>query len=148
MVAQNTILVSMEVACLFTNIPKKEGITIICKAYETFYKNIPPIPTRYLRDMLRLISLMETTASKQIDGTAMGTKMIVSFANIFVAAVEREIIISRSAIWTRYIDDVFSLYVSKNEIKTFIELANNYHATIKFKAEISDLEITFADTCV
>ena len=46
-------------------------------------------------------------------------------------------------------DDVFSLWnVSKNEIQTFIELANNYHATIKFTAEISDIEITFLDTCV
>ena len=82
----------------------------------------------------------------------MGTKMAVSFANIFMAAVETEII-SRSAIkpltWKRYIDDVFSLWnVSKNEIQTFIELANNYHATIKFTAEISDIEITFVDTCV
>ena len=27
-------------------------------------------------------------------------------------------------------------------------LANNYHPTIKFTAEISDTEITFLDTCV
>ena len=65
----------------------------------------------------------------------MGTKMAVSFANIFMAEIETEII-GRSATkplaWKRYIDDVFSLWnVSKNEIQTFIELANNYHATIK-----------------
>ena len=85
--------------------------------------------------------------------TAMGTKMAVSFANIIMAEIETEII-SRSATkpitWKRYIDDVFSLWnVSKNEIQTFIELANNYmyHATIKFTAEISDIEITFLDTC-
>ena len=88
----------------------------------------------------------------QTHGTAMGTKMAVSFANIFMAVVETEII-SRSATkplqWKRYIDDVFSLWnVSKNEIKTFIELSNNYHATIKFTAKISDIEITFLDTGV
>ena len=82
----------------------------------------------------------------------MGTKMAVSFANIFMAAVETEII-SRSATkpltWKRYIDDVFSLWnVCKNEIQTFIELANNYHATIEFTAEISDIKITFLDTCI
>ena len=45
--------------------------------------------------------------------------------------------------------DVFSLWnVSKTETQTFIELANNYHATIKFTAEISDIEITFLNTCV
>ena len=72
------------------------------------------------------------------------------FANIFMAEIE---IISRSATkpltWKRYIDDVFSLWnLRKNEIQTFIELANNYHATIKITAEISDIEITFLDKCV
>ena len=81
----------------------------------------------------------------------MGTKMAVSFTNIFMAEIETEKI-GRSATkpltWKRCIDDVFSLWnVSKNEIQTFIELANNNHATIKFTAEISDIEITFLDTC-
>ena len=88
----------------------------------------------------------------QRQGTAMGTKMAVSFANIFMAAVETEIIgrsTTKPLTWKRYIDDVFSLWnVSKNETQTFIQLANNHHATIKFTAEISDIEITFLDTCV
>ena len=88
----------------------------------------------------------------QTHGTAMGTKMAGSFANIFMAAVETEII-SRSHLkpltWKRYIDDVFSLWnINRGEISSFIELANNYHPTIKFTAEISDTEITFLDTCV
>ena len=71
----------------------------------------------------------------------MGTKMAVSFANIFMAAVETEII-NRSHFkpltWKRYIDDVFSLWnINKEEINS-----------IKFTAEISDKEITFLDTCV
>ena len=37
---------------------------------------------------------------------------------------------------------------AKIEIQNFIELANNYHATIKFTAEISDIEITFLDKFV
>jgi len=82
----------------------------------------------------------------------MGTKMAVSFANIFMAAVETEIIEHSSKkplIWKIYIDDVFSLCnLNKEEITAFIELANNYHPTIKFTAEISDTEITFLDTCV
>ena len=39
--------------------------------------------------------------------------------------------------------------MNKKEINSFIELANSYHPTIKFTAEISsDKEITFLDTCV
>ena len=82
----------------------------------------------------------------------MGTKMAVSFANIFMAVVETEII-NRSHFkpltWKIYIDDVFSLWnMNKKEINSFIELANSYHPTIKFTAEISDKEITFLETCV
>ena len=31
---KNTILVSMDVTSLYTNIPQEEGITTVCKAYE------------------------------------------------------------------------------------------------------------------
>ena len=48
-------LVSTDVANLYTNIPQEEGITIVCKTYETFHLKKPPIPTLHLRDMLRLI---------------------------------------------------------------------------------------------
>ena len=90
-------LVSMNVTSLYTNIPQVEGINIVCKAYETFHLNKPPISTLYLRDMLWFI-LKENSFHfngenyLQTHGTAMGTKMAVSFANIFMAAVEREII--------------------------------------------------------
>ena len=116
-VAKGTMLVSMDVTSLYTNIPQEEGINVVCKTYETFHLNKPPIPSLYLRDMLRLI-LKENSFHfngknyLQTHGTAMGTKMAVSFANIFMAAVETEII-NRSHLkpltWKRYIDDVFSL---------------------------------------
>ena len=88
---------STDVANLYTNIPQEEGITIVCKTYETFHLNKPPIPTLHLRDMLRLI-LKENSLHfngknfLQTHCTAMGTKMAVFFANIFMAAVETEII--------------------------------------------------------
>ena len=40
---QDTILVSMDVASLYTNIPQEEGITTICRAYDIFHNNNPPI---------------------------------------------------------------------------------------------------------
>ena len=90
-------LVSMDVTSLYTNIPQKEGINIVCNAYETFHLNKPPIPTLYLRDMLGLI-LKENSFHLnkknylQTHGTAMGTKLAVSLTNIFMAAVKRKII--------------------------------------------------------
>ena len=87
----------MDVISLYTNIPQEEGINTVCEAYEEFYQGNPPIPTRYLREMLSLI-LQEK--SFQFNGkyflqshrTAMSTKMAVAFANIFMAKTEREIL--------------------------------------------------------
>jgi len=81
-VEENTALVSMEVASLYTNIPQEEGITTVCNAYETFpHKNSPPIPIRFIREMLQLI-LKENSFQfnwkhyLQTHGTAMGRKII------------------------------------------------------------------------
>ena len=85
----------MDVTSLYTNIPQEEGITTVCRAYENFHRNNPPIPTQYLKEMLSLI-LKENSFqfnSKnylQIHGTTIGTKMAVAFANIFMANIETD----------------------------------------------------------
>ena len=148
----------MDVTSFYTNIPQNEGIEIVCKAYEmNFYKDNPPIPTHYLREMLRLI-LKENSFQfngkhyLQTHGTAMGTKTAVSFANIFMAHIETTILsrtVFKPTVWKRYIDDIFSLWdISKPDIEAFIEQANLHHPTIKFTAEISDTETVFLDTVV
>ena len=154
---QNVILASMDVTSLCTNIPQEEGITTVCHAYEAFYIETPPIPTRYLREMLILI-LQENSFRfngsdyLQTHGTAMGTKMAVAFANIFMAKIERQILRQsnkKPLVWKRYIDEVFSLWnTSTDKIEEFLEKANSFHPTIKFTAEISETEITFLDTKV
>ena len=85
---KNTILVSMDIISLYTNILQEEGITTVCEAYEEFYERKPPITTRYLREMLSLI-LQENSFQfngkdyLQTHGTGMGTKM---------AKVEKELL--------------------------------------------------------
>ena len=88
----------------------------------------------------------------QTHGTAMGTKMAVAFANIFMASIEKEILrqsVNKPLTWKSFIDDVFCLWdTNEEEIEHFIEQANSYHPTIKFTAEVSQLETTFLDTIV
>ena len=151
------ILVSMDVSSLYTNIPQEEGTEIVCKAYDSFHNYNPPIPTLFLREMLGLI-LNENSFQfngenyLQTHGTAMGTKMAVSFANIFMAKIETTLIQqseTKPKEWRRYIDDIFSLWDShEKDVDQFIEQANKFHPTIKFTAEISENEITFLDTVV
>ena len=80
----------------------------------------------------------------------MGTKMAVSFANIFMAKIETTLIQqseTKPKEWRRYIDDIFSPWDShEKNVDQFIEQANKFHPTIKFTAEISENEITFLDT--
>ena len=91
-IGKDTILVSIDVSSLYTNIPQEEGTEIVCKAYDSFHNYNPPIPTRFLREMLGLI-LNENSFQfngenyLQTHGTTMGTKMAVSFANIFMAKI-------------------------------------------------------------
>ena len=156
-VAKDTFLVSMDVTSFYTNMAQEEGIAIVCRTYETFYGNKLPIPTHFLREMLRFIlkeNFFHFNGKNylQTHATAMGIKMAVSFANIFMVEVETNIINQspyKPLIWKRYIDDIFSLWnINKQAINNFTELANSFHPTVKFVAEISDTEIRFLDTCV
>ena len=54
-VGKDTILVSMNVSSLYTNIPQEEGTNILCEAYEKLNDHNAPIQTHYLREMLGLI---------------------------------------------------------------------------------------------
>ena len=60
---------------------------IVCKAYETFHDK-DPIPTRYLREMLGVI----LTENSFAHGVAMGTKTAVSFASVFTAEIETNLL--------------------------------------------------------
>ena len=117
----------------------------------------PPIPRRFLREMLGLI-LNENSFQfngenyLKTHGTAMGTKMAVSFANIFMAKIETTLIQqseTKQKEWRRYIDDIFSLWDNdKKDLDHFIEQGNKFHPSIKFTAEISENEVTFLDIVV
>ena len=154
---EETYLVSLDITSLNTNIPQEEGIETVCRAFENFYGDDIPIPTLSLREILRPI-LQENSFEfndknyLQIRGSAMGTKMAVTFPNIFMTSVETEIISlskTKPLEWKRNIDDTFSLWNAyKKEIEDFIILANRPHLTIKFTAEISNKEVNFLDTTI
>jgi len=79
----------------------------------------------------------------------MGTKMAVSFANMFMAELISSTKVLTNHSFGKRHDNIFSLRnINKEAINNFMEQANTFHPTIKFTAEISDTEITFLDTCV
>jgi hypothetical protein len=86
----------------------------------------------------------------QINGTAMGTKMAPSYANIFMGKFEKQLLessIERPLSWYRSIDDVDMRWTqSDEELQNFLSRANNLHPSIKFTHEISNTTISFLDT--
>ena len=112
-IGKDTILVSMDVSSLYTNIPQEEGTEIECKAYDSFHNYNPPIPSTMLGLILNK-NLFQFNGENylQTHGTAMGTKMAVSFANIFLAKIETTLIQqseTKPKEWRQYIDGMFSL---------------------------------------
>ena len=151
----NSLLVTLDVSSQYTNIPHNEGIN----ACDHFLRTDPhnTIPTGTICDLIRMILTMNNftfTDSHylQIHGTAMGTKMAPSFANLFLGLFEKNAL--RNApfqphTWLRYIDDIFMIWTESPEnLKIFIDYLNNIHPTIKFTSSHSPTSVPFLDVNV
>ena len=98
-IPDNVILATLDVSSLYTNIPQTEGMDVICRYYEEHYEHKLPIPTNDLRELLRLI--LEENSFKfnerhflQTHGVAMGTKTVVSLSIIFMADLEKRLLMA------------------------------------------------------
>ena len=85
----------------------------------------------------------------QVGGTAMGTKLAPSYANIFMDYFERTFVYTyevQPLLWKRYIDDIFVLWTAGAQTLTsFVEYLDNCLPSMKFEANISDSTINFLD---
>ena len=108
----NTILASLDVTTLYTNIPHAEGIEACRSSLDNRQLCSPPTD-----DITSLIELILTKNSFQFDhshylqiqGTAMGTRMAPSYANLFMHQWEQSFLATQKhqpLIWLRYIDDI------------------------------------------
>ena len=86
-ISDNSILVTMDLRSLYTNIPNKEGI----EAVETTLKR-KNIGTRIISTFLRLFFFFNCQNYLQIKGCVMGTKCAPSYANIFMGMFEERYI--------------------------------------------------------
>ena len=89
----------------------------------------------------------------QKSGTAMGTKLAPSYANIFMSNFEEKYIYTypnyKGVVWLRFLDDIFCIWSGDDEsIDTFIEYMNSNYDRIKFTVERSKDSVNFLDTTV
>ena len=148
-----TLLVSLDVTSLYTNIPHEDGIRACKEAWEE--RPVKDPPTEILVKLLTLILKCNNFVFKgkhylQVQGTAMGTKMAPAYANIFMGRLEGQLLRSISLkpfSWFRFIDDVDMKWTHGPEnLEIFLQEANSFHPTIRFTAEVSNEEHVFLDT--
>ena len=147
----NTILVTIDAVSLYTNIPENLGI----EALEYFLNQRPQHTpsTRFLSHLAHLVLNKNyfrfgNNYYKQIRGTAMGTRMAPSYANLCMGKLEETFMASQPLqplCWYRFIDDIFMLWIhGEVALSQFLDRLNDQF-TIKFTWEISDRQVTFLD---
>ena len=154
-ITPDTLLVTMDVSSLYTNIPHKDG-TDACRHYLDTRQEKKP-STSFLCNLITLILTLNNFVFNsinflQIQGTAMGTCMAPNYANLFMGKFETSFLESwpfKPLVWLRYIDDIFILWnEGRDRLLEFISAANDFHPTIKFTHDISNTLIHFLDITV
>ena len=154
----NIILITLDVKSLYTNIPNDQGIQA-CVDMLNENNIITPEITQSVIDILSLILNKNTFTFNnehflQIHGTAMGSPMARTYANIFMAILERKLLneAPQGLIpieWIRFIDDIFAIWNHGIEkLQKFITYINNFHPTIKFDYTYSYKSVSFLDTTI
>ena len=158
-ITKDTFLVTADVTSLYTNIPHDEGISVIIDAINK-HRDLTPIytPDNEIIKLILSFILKHNQFDfmdkhyKQIQGTAMGTKMAPPYANIFMSYFETPLMTTYSKhilLWKRYIDDILFLWRgTRKSLEQFTQHTNNLHPTIKLTFEISTDEINFLDTTI
>ena len=156
-----SILVTMDVRSLYTNIPSSEGVQAVRNAMEdnnytpTFEKSvITDIVEKFLELILNQNNFTFNNAHYlQIKGCSMGTKCAPSFANLFMGEFENKFIYNqikdKYRAFLRYIDDIFMVWTGTlADLNAFIAAINQVHPSIKFDFQISESNISYLDTIV
>ena len=94
-------LVTIDVKLLYTNIPQQEATDRLLEYYygTPLPNHIPEQVARYLLQVVLSHNHFEFKWEeyRQISGVAMGTKCAPTFANIFMASIEEEILSQRQS---------------------------------------------------
>ena len=109
------ILFTMDVVGLYNNIPHDDGLKACETMLERRLVKVPPTSdiVQLARHVLELNAFQyQTKYYLQTCGTAMGTKMAPSYANLFMACLEERLLASAPGqlvpeFYKRFIDDIF-----------------------------------------
>ena len=138
---------SIDIKSMYTNIPIEEGILAFQELLNSRNDTEKAkFPTDFVVELLTLVlksNIFEFNNELwiQILGTAMGTRVAPTFANIFMAKLEKLMqdscpshIRKHIFAWKRYIDDILIIFTgSYEEFDDLMRHLNSVHKTIKFE---------------
>ena len=135
---------SFDVVSLFTKVPLKEVIDIWADA---IYRNddietqLAPLTEESFRRLMELVTSdvefsFDGTMYRETECVAMGSPVGPALANIFVGYYEKKIPDDQwPKMYHRYVDDVFSHFVSKDHSGQFLQRHNSLHPALQFTCE-------------
>ena len=157
---KNSFPVTVDVVGLYTNIPTfgpEGGIQAFSGAMNR--RENQSTPTWYLLNLLKEVlsqNIFEFNDKfyRQVVGTAMGTAVAPTYANLFMGWLEETKLLGEwtgtpPRLWKRFIDDIMFIWDSSvEELELFISHLNAQHPSIKFTATYDShtREIPFLDT--
>ena len=154
-VPENSILFSLDVDSLYTNIDSTPGLKTIRNIFDQ-----NPDTTRPDAQILNLLEIcltkndFEFNGSKflQVKGTSMGRSFAVSYANIVMAEFEASALEKcdkKPLIIFRFLDDYFGIWEhSLADFETFFNTMNTHAPSIKLKSVVNKDSIDFLDVTV
>ncbi|MDR3548550.1 MAG: reverse transcriptase domain-containing protein [Candidatus Pacebacteria bacterium] len=147
---QDCVLMTADVASLYTNIPTDEGIRLLRDFLTEF-----GMPSDLLNLVISVLRIVLTNNYfhfggeffLQLTGTAMGTPVAVVFANIFMFMIERTVLKDHASsvlFYVRFLDDILAL-LKKQGQPAFVEALSNRHPNIKLDVKLSSTSVDFLD---
>ena len=161
----NSLLVTLDVVSLYTNIPQEEGIDFVVEYYSENLVNqqlqnnsVKPISPSLLKTLLQYVlnNTIFTFNNKfysQKFGCSMGAQSSVKYANIYMYKFFLKFFQQYNGeapdFLARLVDDVFTIWNGAlSSLLSLVEQLNKYHSTIKFELKYSNVTIQFLDTVV
>ena len=151
-IPKDAFLTTIDVTSLYTNIPQTTGLSSI-----EFYLNQRPANTKPSTAFLIELARLTLTRNNfrfldrhylQVRGTAMGTRMAPSYANLFMGRLEQNFLKTQEIqplCWWRFIDDIFMIWTNTEEqLIQFLDNLNSY-SSLKFTWAYSKSHAVFLD---
>jgi len=146
-------LFTMDIKSLYTVIPNDCGLQVLAYFLDKHAVKEPSTPT-----LSRLAELVLTLNSfsfnneyyRQLGGVAMGSRMGLNYACLFVGYVEQQILEQYTGftpqLHKRYINDIVGAALCRrDELEDFIDFVSNFHPALQFTSTIIETELPFLD---